>query len=85
MAEDEFIFIIVYRKLWILLASSRPASNHSFYTGQLMLLMLLFMPPNSSWARVREGCEFCFWGMLVLGLFELMPPAAGAANLSSAW
>lgn len=63
MAEDKFLFIVVYRKLWILLASSRPASSHSFYTGQLMLPTLLFMPPNSSWARVREGCKFCLLGL----------------------
>lgn len=69
MAEDKFIFI-VYRKLWILLASSRPASNHSFCTGQLMLLMLLFMPPSSSWAPVREGCKFCCWDVAFLGLLE---------------
>jgi len=62
MAENDsikFIFI-VYRKLSILLASSRLASSHSFYTGQLMLPMLLFMPPNISWAPVREDCKFCF-------------------------
>ena len=74
MAEDDsvkFIFIVVYRKLSILLASSRPASSHSFYTGQLMLPTLLFMPPNSSWALVREDCKSCFcecwfcWGFLI--------------------
>lgn len=72
MAEDDsikFIFIAVYRKLSILLASSRPASSHSFYTGQLMLPMLLFMPPNSSWAVVREDCKSWVCGCWFCWLF----------------
>lgn len=77
MAEDDsvkFIFTVVYRKLSILLAGSRPASSHSFYTGQLMLPTLLFMPPNISWALVREDCKSCFcvfWWFLFIIIYFL--------------
>lgn len=73
MAEDDsikFLFIAVYRKLSILLASSRPASSRSFYTGPLMLPTLLFMPPNSSWALVSEDCKSWVCGVgFVVGFF----------------
>lgn len=82
MAEDKFIFVVVYRKLWILLASSRPASSHSFYTGQLMLPTLLFMPPNSSWARVRGGCKSCFWGRWCVGVVVINSSCCWNRSLS---
>lgn len=66
-------FIVVYRKLSISLASSRPASSRSFYTGQSMLLMLLFMLPNISWALVREDGEsyFCvFFFFIFIFIFN---------------